>query len=101
MSTVTDSTSATFRAFQQAGVDPALAHEASEEVRNQAGLNIIAHVDARFDVIDARFDVIDARFKEIDARLDTLTTLINRDHLILLSIIATAVAGGMIRLFLF
>ena len=137
MATVPDSTQDIFDAFRAAGTDADLAHKACESIRNQAGQNVIAHVDARFDVIDARFDtskaevdarfdvidarfdVIDARFDVIDARFDTskaevnarfdilegqvtaLATLINRDHLILLGIVATAVIGGGIAALLF
>ena len=148
MATVPDSTQDIFDAFRAAGTDADLAHKACESIRNQAGQNVIAHVDARFDTskaeVDARFDVIDARFDVIDARFDTskaevdarfdvidarfdiidarfdtskaevnarfdilegqvtaLATLINRDHLILLGIVATAVIGGGIAALLF
>ncbi len=59
---------ALFRALRDAHVDPDLAHEASEEVRAQAGQSVIAVVDSRFDVVDSRFDVVDSRFAVMEAR---------------------------------
>ena len=74
MASSTDSIGATFRAFRAAGVDPDLAHEASEEVRTLAGQNVIAHVDARLDSFEAG---VDARFAHVDARLDSLAARID------------------------
>ena len=127
MATVPDSTQDIFDAFRAAGTDADLAHKACESIRNQAGQNVITHVDARFDTfqanVDARFDTfqanVNARFDVMDARLGTtkaevnarfdvlegqvtaLATLINRDHLILLGIVATAVIGAVITSMLF
>lgn len=74
MASSTDSIGATFRAFRAAGVDPDLAHEASEEVRTLAGQNVIAHVDARLDSFEAG---VGARFAHVDARLDSLAARID------------------------
>ena len=75
MASSTDSIGATFRAFRAAGVDPDLAHEASEEVRTLAGQNVIAHVDARLDSLAARIDNleqrVDTRFNSLEQRVDT------------------------------
>ncbi len=70
---------ALFRALVGGAVEPGLAHDASEEVRDRAGENIMAAVqaseerirvqtEARFGQIDTRFGQIDARFSQIDAR---------------------------------
>ena len=80
MATPTDSTGATFRAHHAAGVDPVLAHEASEELRNQAAINVITQFAVRFDKIDAQF----ITFKN--------------QHWVLLTIITTGVIGGLIAL---
>ena len=108
MATPTDSTRATFRAHHAAGVDPVLAHEASEELRNQAAINVITQFEARFDKSDARFDKSDARFDTIDARFDTIDTRFDKiedqlstfknQHWVLLAIITTGVIGGLIAL---
>ena len=87
MATPTDSTGATFRAHHAAGVDPVLAHEASEELRNQAAINVITQFAARFDTIEVRFDKIDAQF-----------ITFKNQHWVLLTIITTGVIGGLIAL---
>ena len=94
MATPTDSTSATFRAHHAAGVDPVLAHEASEEPRNKAAINVITQFEARFDMFETRFDKIDARFDMFEDQLSTF----KNQHWVLLAIITTGVIGGLIAL---
>ena len=107
--TPSDSTNDIYDAFVDAGTESTLAHRATENIRNLAGQNILAHMNARFDTfqanvdarftkVDARFDVMDARFDGVEGQLKTLTTVINRDHLILLGIVATGVVGGIIAM---
>ncbi len=78
---------ALFRALVSVAVEPGLAHDASEEVRDRAGENILAAVqaseerlrnqtEARFGQIDTRFGQINARFSQMDARFDVLTEMI-------------------------
>ena len=98
MATPTDSTSATFRAHHAAGVDPVLAHEASEELRNQAAINVITQFDARFDMFEARFNKIDDRFNKIDDRFDKIDNQLStfkNQHWVLLAIITTGIIGGL------
>ncbi len=85
---------ALFRALVSVAVEPGLAHDASEEVRDRAGENILAavqaseerlrnqtearfgQIDTRFGQINARFSQMDARFSQMDARFDVLTEMI-------------------------
>ncbi len=80
---------ALFRALRGAHVDPDLAHEASEEVRVQAGQSVIAVVDSHFAVVDSRFDAMEARFDAIDSRIDTLQRVLWA----LIGLLATTVFG--------
>ena len=100
MASSTDSIGATFRAFRAAGVDPDLAHEASEEVRTLAGQNVIAHVDARLDSlaahidnleqrVDTRFDSLEKRFDSLEKRFD----LFIHTQWALIGVLAVAVLG--------
>ncbi len=85
---------ALFRALRDAHADPDLAHEASEEVRSQAGRNVIAVVEARFDAMEARFDAMEARFDAIASRIDVLQRVIWP----LIGILATTVFGLLYRI---
>lgn len=58
--------SAVFRALISVNVEPELAHDASEEVRDRAGENIIAAVRSSEDRINAR----------LNARFDVLVAMI-------------------------
>ncbi len=87
---------ALFRALRGAHVDPDLAHEASEEVRVQAGQNVIAVVNSRFDVVDSRFDAMEARFGAMEARFDAIDSRIDTLHRVLwalIGLLATTVFG--------
>ena len=61
---------AIYRAWRSAQVDPDLAYEATEQIRAQAGHNVITVVESRFVEFGARFDVMESRFVEFGARLD-------------------------------
>ncbi len=71
---------ALFRALVSVAVEPGLAHDASEEVRDRAGENILAAVQASEERLrnqtEARFGQIDTRFSQMDARFDVLTEMI-------------------------
>ena len=49
---------AIYRAWRAAQVDPDLAHEAVEQVRAQAGRNVIAVVESRFAELKAEIRVL-------------------------------------------
>ncbi len=49
---------AIYRAWRAARVDPDLAHEAVEQVRAQAGRNVIAVVEARFAELQAEIRIL-------------------------------------------
>ncbi len=71
---------ALFRALVSVAVEPGLAHDASEEVRDRAGENILAAVQASEERLrnqtEARFGQVDTRFSQMDARFDVLTEMI-------------------------
>ena len=73
---------AIYRAWRAAQVDPDLAHEAVEQVRAQAGRNVI-------DVMESRFEVIESRFDELKAEIRILQRVIWP----LIGILATTVFG--------
>ena len=56
---------AVFRALISVNVEPTLAHDASEEVRDRAGENIIAAVRSTEDRVNARFDVLVAMIQSV------------------------------------
>ena len=58
-----------YRAWREAGVDPDLAHAAVEQVRDQAGRNVIVVMGSRFDELSAKIDAQGARLEaKIDAQ---------------------------------
>ncbi len=64
---------ALFRALVSVAVEPGLAHDASEEVRDRAGENILAAVQASEERLRVQTE---ARFSQMDARFDVLTEMI-------------------------
>ena len=80
---------AIYRAWRAAQVDPDLAHEAVEQVRAQAGRNVIDIMESRFEVIESRFEVIESRFDELKAEIRILQRVIWP----LIGILATTVFG--------
>ena len=75
-----------------AQVDPDLAYEATEQVRAQAGRNVIAVMESRFAVMEARFD-------ELGARIDTLQKVLWPLVIAVCVTLLSAVAGGLFALF--
>ena len=73
---------AIYRAWRAARVDPDLAHEAVEQVRAQAGRNVI-------DIMESRFDVVESRFDELKSEIRVLQRVIWP----LIGILATTVFG--------
>ena len=51
-------TGALFRALRSAGVEPDLAYRADDEVRSQAGQNVIAVLGAKIDALGSRIDTL-------------------------------------------
>lgn len=51
-----ETSGALFRALRSAGVEPDPACRADDEVRSQAGQNVITVVNARFDELSAKID---------------------------------------------
>jgi hypothetical protein len=66
--TVGETSGALFRALRSVGVEPELAYRADDEVRSQAGQNVIAVVNARFAELSAK---IDTQVAELSAKVDT------------------------------
>ena len=83
---------AVYRAWRAAQVDPDLAYEATEQVRAQAGRNVIAVMESRFAVMEARFD-------ELGARIDTLQKVLWPLVIAVCVTLLSAVAGGLFALF--
>ena len=77
-------------------MDPDLAHEAVEQVRAQAGRNVIDIMESRFEVIESRFEVIESRFEVMESRFDELKAeirILQRVIWPLIGILATTVFG--------
>ena len=56
-----------YRAWREAGVNPDLAHAAVEQVRDQAGRNVVVVMGSRFDELSAK---IDAQAARLDGKID-------------------------------
>lgn len=65
----TETSGALFRDLRSAGVEPDLAYRADDEVRSQAGQNVITVVNARFDELSTKIDAV-------NSRIDTLQRVI-------------------------
>ena len=76
---------AAYRAWRAAQVDPDLAYEATEQVRAQAGRNVI--------------DIMESRFDELGARIDTLQKVLWPLVIAVCVTLLSAVAGGLFALF--
>ena len=97
---------AIYRAWRSAQVDPDLAYEATEQIRTQAGHNVITVVESRFVEFGARFDVMESRFVEFGARLDALADRIDTLQKVFWPLVIalcvtllSAVGGGLFALF--
>ncbi len=80
---------AIYRAWREARVDPDLVHAAVEQVRAQAGRNVIAVIESRFAELSAKIDAQSAKIDAQSARIDLLQRVIWP----LIGILATAVLG--------
>jgi 2-phosphoglycerate kinase len=81
--TAGETTGALFRALRSVGVEPDLAYSADDEVRSQAGQNVIT--------------VLDARFAELSAKIDSQATEIRSNRWMMgavLALLATLTALG-------
>ena len=67
--TAGETSGALFRALHSVGVEPELAYDADDEVRSQAGQNVITVLDARFAELNAKIEAVEAR---IDTKVDAL-----------------------------
>ena len=82
--TAGETSGALFRALHSVGVEPELAYDADDEVRSQAGQNVITVIDARFaelsakiEAVETRIDTkVDARFAELSAKIEAVETRI-------------------------
>ena len=90
---------AVYRAWRAAQVDPDLAYEATEQVRAQAGRNVIDIMESRFAVVESRFAVMESRFDELGARIDTLQKVLWPLVIAVCVTLLSAVAGGLFALF--
>lgn len=95
---------AIYRAWRAARVDPDLAHEAVEQVRAQAGRNVIDIMESRFEVVESvmesRFAVVESRFDVMESRFDELKAeirILQRVIWPLIGILATTVFGLLYR----
>lgn len=113
--TVGETSGALFRALRSVGVEADLAYRADDEVRSQAGQNVITVVNARFAELSAKVDTqvadlgakidaqgartdavnsqIDSLRSELNGRIDTLQRVIWP----LVGLLATTVFGLLYR----
>lgn len=83
-----EASGALFRALRAAGVEAELAYRADDEVRAQAGQNVIAVVNARFSELSVKIDAV-------NSRIDTLQRVIWP----LVVLLASTVFGLLYRVF--
>ena len=102
----TETTGALFRALRSAGVEADLAYRADDEVRAQAGQNVITVVNARFAELSAKIDAqstglstkinaVNSRIDAVNSRIDTLQRVIWP----LVVLLASTVFGLLYRVF--
>ena len=74
----TEPAGALFRALRSAGVEADLAYRADDEVRAQAGQNVIASIGAQITELRAEMKAeMKAGFAGVNARIDAQTALID------------------------
>ena len=66
-----ETTGALFRALRSAGVEADLAYRADDEVRVQAGQNVIAVLGARIDALQGQIDSLRAEIAAQGAKADS------------------------------
>ena len=64
---------AIYRAWRAARVDPDLAHEAVEQIRAQAGRNVIDIMESRFDAVES---VMESRFTAVESVMESRFTAV-------------------------
>ncbi|MDE0436627.1 MAG: hypothetical protein OXH92_21735 [Bryobacterales bacterium] len=72
----TETSGALFRARRSAGVEPDLAYRADDEVRSQAGQNVITVVNARFDELSTKIDAVNSRIDTLQRAIWPLVVLL-------------------------
>jgi len=99
-----ETSGALFRALRSVGVEPDLAYSADDEVRSQAGQNVIAVVNARFAELSAKIEntqgQIDSLRIELSGRLDAVNSRIDTLQRViwpLVVLLATTVFGLLYR----
>ena len=102
----TESSGALFRALRSVGVEPDLAYRADDEVRSQAGQNVITAIGAQITELKARIDAqsarIDAQSSEIGAKIDAVNSRIDTLQRViwpLVVLLASTVFGLLYRVF--
>ena len=85
-----EASGALFRALRAAGVEAELAYRADDEVRAQAGQNVIAVVN-----VNARFSELSVKIDAVNSRIDTLQRVI----WLLVVLLASTVFGLLYRVF--
>ena len=79
--TTTEPTGALFRALRSVDVDPDLAYRADDEVRAQAGQNVITAISAQFTgfraELDTRLTRIEAEIKSQTVRIEAQSSRID------------------------
>ena len=88
--TAGETTGALFRALRSAGVEEDLAYRADDEVRSQAGQNVIAVLGAKIDSFRAE---LNTKIDAVNSRIDTLQRVIWP----LVGLLATTVFGLLYR----
>ena len=95
----TESSGALFRALRSVGVEPDLAYRADDEVRSQAGQNVITAIGAQITELKARIDAqsaeLGAKIDAVNSRIDTLQRVIWP----LVVLLASTVFGLLYRVF--
>ena len=72
--TAGETSGALFRALRSVGVEPDLAYSADDEVRSQAGQNVITVLNAHFAELNAKIEALETR---IDTKIEGLETRID------------------------
>lgn len=95
----TESSGALFRALRSVGVEPDLAYRADDEVRAQAGQNVITAIGAQITELKVRIDAqsaeLGAKIDAVNSRIDTLQRVIWP----LVVLLASTVFGLLYRVF--
>ena len=88
-----ETSGALFRALRAAGVEAELAYRADDEVRAQAGQNVITVVNARFSELSVKLDAVNSRIDTLQRVIWPLVVLLASTVFGLLYRVVTASAG--------